>query len=157
MVQEGVELGPWRSQQFKGIPELQKNGLQAVEEAWMTISRLRHFSVKFGRFLCFRGSPELQKGGLRALEEAWMTTFIQVEALLESLDGRVLDTSGCHPGFFQGSPATVLEPWAYPDLLEPPWTQLDLLEPREDAPEAQKTTKLDREVPQSESRHPGFF
>ena len=114
MVQEGVELGPWRSQQFKGIPELQKNGLQAVEEAWMTISRLRHFSVKFGRFLCFRGvqvdpggvklglwrskelrgSPELQKGGLRALEEAWMTTFIQVEALLESLDGRVLDTSG---------------------------------------------------------------
>ena len=91
-----------------------KNGLQAVEEAWMTISRLRHFSVKFGFFLCFRGvqvdpggvklglwrskelrgSPELQKGGLRALEEAWMTTFIQVEALLESLDGRVLDTSG---------------------------------------------------------------
>ena len=114
VVPGGVELGPWRSQEFRGIPELQKNGLQAVEEAWMTISRLRHFSVKFGRFLCFRGvqvapggvklglwrskelrgSPELQKGGLRALEEAWMTTFIQVEALLESLDGRVLDTSG---------------------------------------------------------------
>ena len=55
MVQEGVELGPWRSQEFRGIPELQKNGLQAVEEAWMTISRLRHFSVKFGGFLCFRG------------------------------------------------------------------------------------------------------
>ena len=41
-----------------------------------------------------RESPELQNDGLRALEEAWMRTFIQVEALLESLDGRVLDASG---------------------------------------------------------------
>ena len=47
-----------------------------------------------GRSQELKGSPELQKGGLRALEEAWMTTFMQVEALLESLDGRVLDTSG---------------------------------------------------------------
>ena len=31
-----------------------------------------------------------------------------------------------------------------------------LLEPRGDAPEAQKTTRLDRKMPQSESRHPGL-
>ena len=81
----GVELGPRRSQELKGSPELQNGGLRASEDAWMTISRLRHFSVKSGRFLCFggvqvaqgvvepgprrslelRGSPELQSGGLR--------------------------------------------------------------------------------------------
>ena len=32
-----------------------------------------------------------------------------------------------------------------------------LLEPPGDAPEAQKTTRLDRKMPQSGSRHPGLF
>ena len=32
-----------------------------------------------------------------------------------------------------------------------------LLEPPGDAPEAQKTTRLDRKMPQPESRHPGLF
>ena len=92
-VQGRAELGPGRSQELRGSPELQNGGLTALEDAWMTISRLRHFHVKSGRFLCFwsvhvaqggvdlgprrsqevRGSPELQNGGLRALEDAWMT------------------------------------------------------------------------------------
>ena len=88
-----VELGPRRSQELRGGPELQNGGLRALEDAHMTISRLRDSLVKSGRFLCFwsvqvaqgggklgsrtsqdlRGSPELQNGGLRALEDAWMT------------------------------------------------------------------------------------
>ena len=32
----GVELSPWRSQEVRGSPELQKGGLRALEEAWMT-------------------------------------------------------------------------------------------------------------------------
>ena len=93
-VQGRAELGPGRSQELRGSPELQNGGLTALEDAWMTISRLRHFPVKSGCFLCFwsvhvsqggvdlgprksqevRGSPELQNGGLRALEEARITT-----------------------------------------------------------------------------------
>ena len=91
--QGGLELGPRRSQELRGGPKLQNGGLRALEDAYMTISRLRDFLVKSGRFLCFwsvqvaqgggklgprrtqdlKGSPELQNGGLRALEDAWMT------------------------------------------------------------------------------------
>ena len=48
----GVELRPRRSQEVKGSLELQNGSLRALEEAWMTNFRLRHFPVKFGRFLC---------------------------------------------------------------------------------------------------------
>ena len=37
-------------------------GLRALEEAWTMTLRLRHFSVKFGRFLCFLRS---RAGGWR--------------------------------------------------------------------------------------------
>ena len=33
-----VELGPRRSQELRGSPELQNGGLRALEDAWMTIS-----------------------------------------------------------------------------------------------------------------------
>ena len=49
----GSELRPWRSQEVKGSLELQNGGLRALEEAWITTFRSRHFSVKFGRFLGF--------------------------------------------------------------------------------------------------------
>ena len=44
-----VELRPRRSLKGSDSPELQNSGLRALEEAWMTTSRLRQFSVKFGR------------------------------------------------------------------------------------------------------------
>ena len=87
MAQGGVELGPRRSEELRGSAELQIGGLRALEDASMTTSRLRHFPVNSGRFLCFcsvqvaqggvelgrcqerRGSPELQNGGLR-MEDA---------------------------------------------------------------------------------------
>ena len=50
-----VELRPRRSQEVKGSPQLQNVGLRALEEAWMTTFRLRHFPVKSGCFLCFWG------------------------------------------------------------------------------------------------------
>ena len=51
----GIELRPRRSQEVRGSPELQNDGLRALEEAWMTTFRFRHFSVKSGGFLCFWG------------------------------------------------------------------------------------------------------
>ena len=77
VVPGGVDLRPWRSQEVRGSPELQNGGLRALEEAWMTTFRLRHFSVKSGRFLCSWGvSRWLQEvsscvqGGLRRSGEA---------------------------------------------------------------------------------------
>ena len=58
------------------------------------------------------------------------------------------------PGLFQSSQATVLELWASPDLLD---AARHLLESIGDAPEAQKSTRLDTKMPQPESRHPGLF
>ena len=96
MTPGGVKLRLRRSQEVRGSLELHNGGLRALEEAWMTTSRLRHFPVKCGRFMCLfgrvqgwlrevwqgrgqskevQGSLELQNGGLRALEDAWMTTF----------------------------------------------------------------------------------
>ena len=73
------------------------------------------------------------------------------------LDRKMPQPGSRYPGLFQSSQATVLELWASPELQ----TSLDaarhLLEPPGDAPEAQKTTRLDRKMPQSRSRHPGFF
>jgi hypothetical protein len=63
----GVKLSPWRSQELRGSPELQKGGLRALEEAWMTISGLRRFSVKSGLFLS-RASPGSSRRS-RALSE----------------------------------------------------------------------------------------
>ena len=60
-----VELRPRRSQEVRGSLELQNGGLRALEEAWMTTFRLRHFPVKSGRFLCLFG---LVQGWLR---EVW--------------------------------------------------------------------------------------
>ena len=51
----GVELRPRRSQEVRGSPQLQNGCLRALEEAWMTTSRFRHFSVMSGRFQCFWG------------------------------------------------------------------------------------------------------
>ena len=34
-----VELGPKRSQELRGSPELQNGALRGLEDAWMTISR----------------------------------------------------------------------------------------------------------------------
>ena len=48
----GVQLRPRRSQEVRGSLELHNGGLRALEEAWMTTFRLRHVSVKSGRFLC---------------------------------------------------------------------------------------------------------
>jgi hypothetical protein len=73
----GIELRPRRSQEVRGSPEPQNGGLRALEEAWMTTFRLRHFSVKSGRFQCFWGvSRWLQEvsscvqGGFRRSGEA---------------------------------------------------------------------------------------
>ena len=43
MAQGGVDLGPRKFQEVRGSPELQNGGLRALEDAWMTISRFRHF------------------------------------------------------------------------------------------------------------------
>ena len=53
----GVELRPRRSREVRGSPELQNGSLRALEEAWMTTFRLRHFPVKSGRFLCSAAPP----------------------------------------------------------------------------------------------------
>ena len=44
--------------------------------------------------------------------------------------------------------AGILELWASPELLGPPGNQLDTSWGHLDAPEAQKTTRLDRKMPQ---------
>ena len=54
VVPGGVELLPGRSLEVRESSELQIGGLRALEEACTITSILRHFSVKFGRFLCFR-------------------------------------------------------------------------------------------------------
>ena len=94
MAQGGVDLGPRRSQELRVRPELQNDGLRALEEAWDDFlieafsCQVWLFSVLLGRLQVvpggvelrsrrsqdFRGSPELQNGGLRALEEAWIRT-----------------------------------------------------------------------------------
>ena len=63
MVPGGVELLPGRSLEVRESSELQIGGLRALEEAWTITSMLRHFSVKFGRFLCFRRCIWRLKGG----------------------------------------------------------------------------------------------
>jgi len=68
VAQGGVDLGPRRSQELRGSPELQNGGLRALEDAWMTISRLRHFPVKSGRFLCF-WSVQVAQGGRSGSQE----------------------------------------------------------------------------------------
>ena len=55
MAPVGIELRPRRSQEVRGSPKLQNSGLRALEEACPTTFRLRHFSVKSGRFQCFWG------------------------------------------------------------------------------------------------------
>ena len=54
VVPGGVELRPGRSLKLRESQELQIGSLRALEEAWTMTFRFRHFSVKFGRFLCFR-------------------------------------------------------------------------------------------------------
>jgi hypothetical protein len=58
------------------------------------------------------------------------------------------------PGIFH-SQATILKLWA-PELLAPPGTQLDTSLGHLEAPEAQKTTRRDREMSQTGNRHPGI-
>ena len=52
---ESVRLASRRSEEVRGSLELQNGGLRALKVAWMMIVRLRHFPVKFGRFLWFFG------------------------------------------------------------------------------------------------------
>ena len=59
------------------------------------------------------------------------------------------------PGFFQSSQATVLELWASPEVLEPPGTLLDTScshTRNAQGTQKQKTTTLDRKMPQAFSR-----
>ena len=63
LVPGDVELLPGRSLEVTESSELQMGGLRALEEAWTIPSMLRHFSVKFGRFLCFRKFIWRLKGG----------------------------------------------------------------------------------------------
>ena len=60
-----VELRPGRSLERTESQELQMCGLRGLEEAWTMTSRLRHFSVKFGRFLCCRRCSRLEAQGYR--------------------------------------------------------------------------------------------
>ena len=50
VVPGSVEQRPRSSLEVRGSPELQNGGLRALEEAWDDPC-LRHFPVKFGRFL----------------------------------------------------------------------------------------------------------
>ena len=71
MVPGGVELLPGRSLEVRESSELQIGGLRALEEAWTIASMLRHFSVKFGRFLCFRRCWRLKVRGWRLKGGGW--------------------------------------------------------------------------------------
>ena len=61
-LQGGVYLHPRRSQEVRRILELQNGVLRALEDAWMTTFRLRHFPFKFGCFLCSVGSCRAGRG-----------------------------------------------------------------------------------------------
>ena len=63
----GVKLRPRSSLEVRGSPELQNGGVRALGEAWMMTSRLRHFSVKFGRFCASEGvgGSRSEAGGSR--------------------------------------------------------------------------------------------
>jgi hypothetical protein len=75
----GVELRPGRFLELRESQEPQSGDLRALEEAWTMTSRFRHFSVKFGRFLCFRrclrlkvrGCWRLKGGGWKLRVEGW--------------------------------------------------------------------------------------
>ena len=73
------------------------------------------------------------------------------------LDRKMPQSRNRHPGIFQSSQATVLKLWASPEILGPPWTQLATSLSHLDAPEAQKTTRLDEKIPQSGNRHMRIF
>ena len=82
----GSELRPWRSQEVRESPELQKGGLKVLGEAWddflleaffcqvcsflVLLGRLKlvpeGVELRTWRSLEVKGSPDLQNGGLRA-------------------------------------------------------------------------------------------
>ena len=105
-----------------------------------------------------RGSPELQNSGLRALEEAWG------DFLIEALKAGAKSSTRLPPGklveHFETKcprlPASSLQPPAL--CLQPSACSRQSPALRHGhAPEAQKTTRLDRKMPQSRSGHPGIF
>ena len=77
-----VKLRPRRSQEVRGCLELQNGGPRALNEAWMMTFWLRHFSVKFGRFLslwalaCRAG----REGGLAQSQEVTRRALLQHNA-----------------------------------------------------------------------------
>ena len=86
-----VWQGQGQSIEVQGSLELQNGGLRALEEAWMTTSSLRYFSVKSGCFLCIFGRVQ---GWLRRRRRRRRRQRRREEGGGESPDGRVLDASG---------------------------------------------------------------
>ena len=70
-VSRKVELRPGRSLELRESQELQMWGLRALEEAWTMTFRLRHFSVKFSRFLSFGRYSRLKIIGWRLKGGGW--------------------------------------------------------------------------------------
>ena len=73
----GVKLRPRRSQEVRGSLELQNGGLRALEEAWMTTFRLRHFLLSlvvvcasFGASRWLQEVSSYAQGDLRSLGKA---------------------------------------------------------------------------------------
>ena len=92
--------GQRQSMEVQGSLDLQNGGPRTLEESWMTTFRLRHFSVKSGRFLClfWRVQGWLRRRRMRRRRRSKGGEKEEEER--ESLDGRVLDASGRKKGFF---------------------------------------------------------
>ena len=96
-----------RSQEVRERPELQNGGLRALEDAWMTTFRVRHFPVKSVVVSCAAVEQEAgeekdqkdedeeaeEKEGEEDVGEAQKQPRDFQDQML-SLDGRVLDATG---------------------------------------------------------------
>ena len=96
-----VELRPGRSLGFRESLELQNGGLRALEEAWTITSRLRHFPVKFGCFVCFRRCWKLKVrgwrlkgGGWKLRVEGWKLRVLEAQDWRLEAQGRRLEAQG---------------------------------------------------------------
>ena len=103
----GVKLCPRRSEDVRGRPELQNGCLRALEDAWMTTFRVRHFPVKSVVVSCAAVEQEAgeerdqknedeeaeEKEGEEDVGEAQKQPRDFQDQML-SLDGRVLDATG---------------------------------------------------------------
>ena len=151
-----VELRPRRSQEVRGSPELQNGGLRALDEAWMTTSRLRHFlsslsvAAQGWRLRLEAESWRVRAGGWR-LGWVWrveagerdpnaLRVFLAVTWLTVYRQSQVPQPGSRHLGLVQSSQATVLELWASPDLLS-------LFEPSSPPPLASGRSKYRPNLP----------